>query len=319
MSPWWRHCFRTTLCLGVTMVTFTSVILATPATPPTPAPKAATSIPNIERDRRDLISMLQKKIPAIAPDEWSFGSSAFTPGLAVVALGGNNATNVNDILAIGKKAWERKFRNGNSLASCFPNGGQRVAANYPQVDLKSGTLATLEDAINACLVLHQEDPFRLDDSLTMGAVSAYLRSLSAGQKQNIRIVNPATVQHYESGRRWYARRIGEADLACASCHILQAGQTRIEAGQTVGLSAAVGQPLAWPRIESGGQVRLLHQQFQRCMERIGAAPFELGSLEYKQIEYFLSAVSNGLTIRGPIAAPAPTPAPTTMPWSTAHP
>jgi hypothetical protein len=55
------------------------------------------------------------------------------------------------------------------------------------------------------------------------------------------------------------------------------------------------------------------------MERIGAAPFELGSLEYKQIEYFLSAVSNGLTIRGPIAAPAPTPAPTTMPWSTAHP
>jgi sulfur-oxidizing protein SoxA len=273
--------------------------------PATTAPKSTVPVLNVERDRSYLLSILQKKIPAVAPDEWSFGSSAFTSGLAVVPLGGANATNVNDILAIGKKAWERKFRNGKSLASCFPNGGQRVAANYPQVDPKTAALSTLEDAINACLVLHSETPFKLDDALTMGAVSAYLRSLSAGQRQNTRVNSAAANDQYTSGRQWYARRIGEADLACASCHILQAGQTRAEAGKSVGLPAAVGQPLAWPRVEAGGRVRMLHQQFQRCMERVGAAPFELGSVEFKQIEYFLSAVSNGLTIRGPIAATGP--------------
>ncbi len=293
-------------------ITFAAASYVAAAAPSTnqPAKPVAPAL-NVERDRSYLVSVLQKKFPAIAPDDWSFGSTAFTPGLAVVPLGGANATNVNDILAIGKKAWDRKFRNGKSLASCFPNGGQRVAVNYPQVDAKTGVLTTLEDAINACLALHSEPPLKLGDSLTMGAISAYLRSLSAGQKQNVRVGNGAALDQYLAGRTWYARRIGEADLACASCHVLQAGQTRAESGKTVGLSAAVGQPLAWPRVEPGGQVKLLHQQFQRCMERVGAVPFELGSAEFKQIEYFLSAVSNGLTIRGPIAvaAPAPLPAP----------
>jgi sulfur-oxidizing protein SoxA len=266
------------------------------------APVAATAAVTPDRDRTTLISILQKKFPGVPPDDWSLGSATFTPGLSVIPLGGSNATNVNDILAIGRKAWERKFRDGKSLASCFPNGGQRAATNYPQVDGKSGVLTTLEDAINACLALHGEAPFALDSSLTMGAVSAYLRSLSIGQKLNVRIASPQATEHYLNGRRWFTRRIGEADLACASCHVLQAGQTREEAGKTVGLAAAVGLPLAWPRVEPGGGVRLLQQQFQRCMTRVGAAPFELGSDPFKQLEYFLGAVSNGLTVRGPIPA-----------------
>jgi sulfur-oxidizing protein SoxA len=264
------------------------------------SPPVAVAPISVDRDRAALVAILQKKFPGVPPDDWSLGSTTFTPGLAVIPLGGANATNVNDILAIGRKAWERKFRDGKSLASCFPNGGQRAATNYPQVDGKSGALSTLEDAINACLVLHGEAPFALDSSLTMGATSAYLRSLSIGQKLNVRVASPPATEHYLSGRRWFTRRIGEADLACASCHVLQAGQTREESGKQVGLAAAVGQPMAWPRIEPGGGVRLLQQQFQRCMDRVGAVPFELGSDPFKQIEYFLGAVSNGLTIRGPV-------------------
>ena len=239
------------------------------------------------------------------PDEWSHGGATFAPGVSVIPLGGNNATNVNDILAIGKKTWARKFRSGKSLSACFPNGGQRVAANYPQVEPKSGALVTLEDAVNACLVLHQEPPFRIDDDLIMGAVSAYLRSLSIGQKLNVRVVGPSALEHYVAGRRWFSRRIGERDLACASCHVLEAGRTQTDAGESgkqVGFSPAVGQVLAWPRIEPGGAIRSIQKQFQRCFERAGAAPFELGSVEYKQLEYFLSAVSNGLTIRPPMPA-----------------
>lgn len=258
-----------------------------------------------ERDRATLTAILRRKFPGVPPDEWSYGGATFAPGVSVIALGGNNATNVNDILAIGKKAWARPFRNGKSLAACFPNGGQRVAANYPQIDPKSGAMVTLEDAVNACRALHHEPPFRIDDDLTMGAVSAYLRSLSIGQRLNVRVAGPAALEHYAAGRHWFSRRIGERDLACASCHVLDAGRTQAEAGETgkqVGFSPAVGQVLAWPRIEPGGAIRSIHKQFQRCFERAGAAPFELGSVEYKQLEYFLSAVSNGLTIRPPMPA-----------------
>jgi len=272
---------------------------AAQTTSPRPAP-AVNAVATAERDRTSLIAALQKRFPGIPVDEWSHGGASFAPGISVTPLGGDNATNVNDILAIGKKAWERKFRNGKSLAACFPNGGQRVAATYPQVNAKTNAVVTLEMAINACLQLHGEPLFALDDSLSMGAVSGHLRSLSIGQKLNVRVSGAPALTQYAAGRSWFSRRIGDQDLACASCHVLQAGQVRVENGRSVGLSAAVGQVLAWPRVEPGGKVRMLHHQFQRCMDRTGAAPFELGSTEFGQLEYFLAAISSGLTLRAPI-------------------
>ncbi len=293
---------------------------AQPKRPATAASAPLPSAPTPEQDRTALTSALQKRFPALAIDDWSLGSAAFSPGVAVIPLGGANATNVNDILAIGKKAWERPFgrlgspanpggaanpASNKSLASCFPNGGRRVAANYPQWDPQLGRVVTLEDAINACRVLHGEVPYRLDDGLTMGAVSAYLRSLSVGQKLNVRVPPGPARAAYASGRGWFSKRMGEKDLACASCHVLQAGQFWDDPdapGGKRGLSPAVGQVLAWPRVEAGGRVRSLHQQFQRCMTRTGAEPFPAGSHVFAEIEYFLASASSGLTIRGAIPA-----------------
>lgn len=248
-------------------------------------------------------------------EEWSQGSASMSPGVAVTPLGGANATNVNDVLAIGKKRWEQPFLSmsgstsktsgSKSFSHCFANGGRRIATTYPQVDAKSGRITTLEMAINDCLALHQEptlDPAKPRDLLVLGSLSAYLRSLSVGQKLNVRVATPAAREQYQSGRTWFQRRLGEKNLACASCHVLDAGKTIDEAaGQQLVLMPAVGQVLAWPRVEAGGQIRLLHQQFQRCMKRTGAEPFDIGSTEYNQLEYFLSSVSNGLTLR--IAVP----------------
>ena len=277
--------------------------LAQRGSPVAPAASAAnvTATPMPERDRASLIAALRNRLPGVPPEEWSQGGASFAPGVAVIPLGGSNATNLNDILAIGKKSWDRKFRNGKSLAGCFANGGQRIAATYPQVDPKSGAIITIEEAINACLRLHDETPLPLSGSLTMGAVSAYMRSLSAGHKLNIRVNGVPAATQYAAGRQWFTKRIGDQDLACASCHVLQAGQTREENGRQVGFSPAVGQVLAWPRVEPGGKVRMLHQQFQLCMDRAGAAPFDIGGVEFAQLEYFLAAVSSGLTVRAPIA------------------
>jgi L-cysteine S-thiosulfotransferase len=299
---------RAWLAIGVTLLAGVAASHAGAQTKPqTPASprlaSAAPSVPTPEQDRAALTSTLQKRFPALAIDDWSLGSAAFSPGVAVIPLGGANATNVNDILAIGKKAWERPFANGKSLATCFPNGGRRVASNYPQWDPQQNRVVTLEDAINACRLLHGELPFRLDDGLTMGAVSAYLRSLAVGQKLNVRVPPGPARAAYASGREWFGKRLGEKDMACASCHVQQAGGFWDEADAASGkrgLSPAVGQVLAWPRVEAGGRVRSLHQQFQRCMTRTGAEPFASGSPMFAEIEYFLASASNGLTIRGAI-------------------
>ncbi len=252
--------------------------------------------PTPELDRRHLISLLQKRFPALPVEEWSQGSAAISPTLAVSPLGGANATNVNDVLAIGQKQWMRKFKNGKSFADCFPNQGKRAALTYPQFDETAGMVVTIEMALQRCLSNNNEPMLSADDVLLLGALPAYFRSLSVGQKLAVRVATPAARVRYQVGREWFSRRLGEKDLACASCHVLQAGQ--IVDG--VALSPAVGQVLAWPRVEPGGNVRRLHAQFQRCMTRVGAEPLAINAPQFNDLEYFLSAISNGLTLRPPI-------------------
>jgi L-cysteine S-thiosulfotransferase len=279
----------------VTLVIGVAPVLSSAQTNATPAATSGTSTnpPTPEQDRASIVSVVQKKFPGVPIEEWSLGGATFTPGTTVTPLGGSNATNTNDILAIGKRQWERKFANGKTFAACFPNGGKRIAATYPQVDAATREITTLEIAINNCLKLHNETPLTSKDALVMGALVAYLHSLSVGQKLTVRVTNPAARDRYDAGRRWFTKRIGERDMACASCHVLQAGQLV----DGVGVSPAVGQVLSWPRVEPGGKIRSLHQQFQRCMARVGAEPFAPGSDEFNNLQYFLATLSNGLPLR----------------------
>ena len=43
----------------------------------------------------------------------------------------------------------------------------------------------------------------------------------------------------------------------------------------------------------------LHGRFAGCVRDVRAKPFELQSLEYRNLEYFLSYMSNGLEFNGP--------------------
>ena len=75
----------------------------------------------------------------------------------------------------------RKFRNGRTLAACFPNGGRRIAATYPLYDARAearrdagdGDQPVPQDAQRAALR-------RRRIPATMGAVVAYVRSLANG-------------------------------------------------------------------------------------------------------------------------------------------
>jgi L-cysteine S-thiosulfotransferase len=252
-----------------------------------------------EQERADIISAIQKRLPGTRPEDWEAGGVAFESGVKTIALSSDNATNTADILAIGKKTWDRPFKNGKSFASCFPNGGKRIAATYPQFDTPSRMIVTLETALNRCLVLHGEAPINMSDVATMAPLLAYARSLSDGQKLNVRVASPPAKDRFDAGRRFFHQRIGQQNYACASCHVQYAGATYGNAG----LAPAVGQAVTWPRIQPGGALRTLHEQFQRCMQRSGAEPFAVGADEFNNLEYYLSYLSNGLPLR-PLATAA---------------
>ncbi len=258
-----------------------------------PAAALAQTGTTPEQQRQALIQALQKRLPGTNPGDWVLGADNPSAAVRAIPLNADNATNSADILAIGKKTWDRKFKNGKSLASCFPNAGKRVAATYPQFDARSREVVTAEMALNRCLVLHGEAEVVATDNAVMGPLMAYFKSLSDGQRLNVRVGVVQAREKFDSGRALFQRRIGQLDYACASCHVINAGGLFGEQG----LSAVVGQAVTWPRLLPGGQVRGLQMQFQRCMQRSGAEPFPLGSEELNNLEYYHAFVSNGLTTR----------------------
>jgi sulfur-oxidizing protein SoxA len=199
------------------------------------------------------------------------------------------------IVAAGQKLWTTKFAKGGSLAGCFPNGGRRVASNYPQYDARLKRVVTLEMAINQCRKSHGEALYEPTDPATMGAVLAYVRSLSNGLKVAVRVPTAAE-DRFESGRRMYFTRVGQRNFACASCHLQSAGRNF----DGVALSAAIGQATHWPEIRDGVPVTL-QARIRECMELMGAAPFPAGSDELNDVEYFLSYLSNGLPLKANVS------------------
>lgn len=239
------------------------------------------------------------------------GSAAYEPGVTAIPLSADNATNSADILAIGKKQWERRFKDGKTFSNCFPNGGKRIAASYPQFEPSAKQVVTMESALNRCLQLHGEIVIAPANAAEMGPLSAYARSLSENQPLNIRVLGQNARERFDSGRRIFNARRGQQNFACASCHVQYAGavygtSSGNGAGSASsgaasvgggGLAPAIGLAVSWPRLQPGGTTRSLQSQFQRCFQRSGAEPFMNGSDEFNNLEYYLTYLSNGLPLR----------------------
>ena len=259
---------------------------------------SGTAIAAADQVRAEVAARLKKDLPALTASEYALGSAAFDPELRSRLAENASPAVASGILEEGRKAWTRKLKNGRTLASCFPNGGRRIAGAYPQYDTRLKRVVTLETAINQCLKTNGEPLLDLDDARTMGAVTAYVRSLSENQKVAVR-VPAAAEERFDQGRRLYFSRMGQQNWACASCHVQGAGKRYAERP----LSPAIGQGANGIVIRDGQAVSL-HVRVRECLERMGVAPFAAGSEELNNLEYFLTYLSNGLAMNAAAWRPA---------------
>lgn len=241
-----------------------------------------------EQVRTEITARLQQQLPGLAAQDFAAGSAALDEELRAQVEQG--AAAAAPLVEAGRKLWTAKFHDGKSLAGCFPNAGRRIAGFYPQYDARVKRVVTLEMAINQCRKAHREALFDPADPQTMGLVTAYVRSLSNGQKVAVR-VPPAAQPRFEEGRRMYFTRMGQRNFACASCHLQGAGKRYEEKV----LSPAIGQATHWPEVRDGAPVTL-QARIRECLELMGAAPFAAGSDELNDLEYFLAYLSNGLAL-----------------------
>ena len=203
-------------------------------------------------------------------------------------------------LDLGKEMFAKPFKNGKSYADCFPNQGIGIRQNYPYFDEKEGKVVTLELALNRCREANGEAPFSYVKD-EMAALTAYMAFTSRGKPFDIKIPNdPRAFEAYQNGKRYFYTRRGQLNFSCASCHVQNPGE-RIRAEV---LAPALGILNAMPiyRSEWGG-MGTISRRFITCNSQTRGVPLDPQADEYRDLEYYLSYVSNGLPISGPGARP----------------
>jgi L-cysteine S-thiosulfotransferase len=200
----------------------------------------------------------------------------------------------------GKELFARPFTNGKRYADCFPNQGVGIRQNYPYFDTKAGEVVTLELALNDCRKANGEPAISyLGDD--MAALTAYMAFTSRGRPFDVKIPDdPRALDAYQNGKRYFYTRRGQLNFSCATCHVQYPGE-RLRAEV---LAPALGILNAMPIYRSEwGSMGTISRRFATCNSQARGVPLEPQSQEYRDLEYYLSYVSNGLPISGPGARP----------------
>jgi len=196
----------------------------------------------------------------------------------------------------GEELFNKPFKNGKTFASCFKNGGIGVKSSYPFFDKTSGKVRTIESDINDCLKKNGEKTLGWGKG-KLASISAYMAFTTRGQIIDIKVPrDQRAMDAYEDGKVFYYARRGQLNMSCAHCHIDNAGN-KIRADI---LSPSLGHTSHFPVYRSKwGGLGTLHRRFSGCNKQVRALPFKNQSDEYRNLEYFLTYMSNGIPWNGP--------------------
>lgn len=199
-------------------------------------------------------------------------------------------------IANGEQQWDTPFANGQTYQDCFPDG-PAIAGRYPYWDGERGMVMTLPLAINECRQANGEAPLKYKKG-PIAELLAYIAYESRGQITNVEIPadDPRALAAYEAGKSFYFARRGQLNFACYQCHAGNSGTTL----RTEILSPAIGHTTHWPVYRSKwGEMGTLHRRFSGCNKQVRAKPFPAQGEEYRNLEYFLTYMNNGLPLNGP--------------------
>jgi len=189
----------------------------------------------------------------------------------------------------------KKFANGNSFATCFPNPA--ITNLYPKFDDKTDRVVTLSGAIDNCLMKNSESPWKMT-GMKMAYLESYLASktTAAGKKFDIKIQSAAAAQAYRRGKIEFYSQRGYLDLSCATCHVLGAGKRTKADYHSPLLGMVAGFPvyrLKW------GHVGTLEKRLVGCNKNQGEVPHKPNSQWMGDLEYFMTYMSNGIKVNAP--------------------
>jgi sulfur-oxidizing protein SoxA len=260
----------------------------------------AADTPDPAADAKAFRDYFVKKFPSVKLDDFVNGPYSMNEDMRKQWEEKEQFPPYEFALEAGKEMFSTPFKNGKAYADCFTNGGVGIRQNYPMFDTREGKVITLELALNRCREANGEAPYSYVKD-EMASLTAYMAFTSRGKPFEIKIPDdPRALEAFQEGKRYFYTRRGQLNFSCATCHVQAPGE-RIRAEI---LAPALGILNAMPiyRSEWGG-MGTISRRFTTCNSQIRGVPLEPQSDEYRNLEYYLSYMSNGLPISGPGARP----------------
>ena len=263
-------------------------------------PASAADTPDPAADAKAFRDYFVKKFPKVKLEDFVNGPYSLNEDMRRQWEEKEQFPPYEFALEAGKEMFATPFRNGKTYADCFPNGGIGIRQNYPYFDEKEGKVVTLELALNRCREANGEAPYSYVKD-EMASLTAYMAFTSRGKPMDIKVPNdPRALAAYEDGKRYFYTRRGQLNFSCASCHVQSPGE-RIRA-ETLAPALGIMNALPIYRSEWSGMATT-SRRLVTCNSQTRAVPLDPQSDEYRDLEYFLSYMSNGLPISGPGARP----------------
>ncbi len=276
--------------MNKTAMTVTGVALACALA----VPLAIATTP--QEDQATFQGFFKQRFPQVPVDDFKNGAYALDPA------GRENWEAIEEFppyeaaIDNGKTLWETPFANGKTYKDCLPEG-PAVGNKFPHWSKERGMVITLPLVLNECREANGEKPYGYFLG-PMAELDAYIAFESRGQTIQVEIPadDPRALAAYEKGKEFYFARRGQFNFSCAHCHMGNSGTTL----RTEILSPGFGHTTHFPVYRSKwGEIATLHRRYKGCNEQVRAKAFAGQSEEYRNLEYFMKYMDNGLALNGP--------------------
>lgn len=203
------------------------------------------------------------------------------------------------ILAEGALSlWSKKGPMGKACADCHVGGPEKsmkgVATRYPKYVKAYQRVMSIEDF----LTVHAPETTGLQmlsqsaDNLNM---TMLVKMQANGMPVGVDISSREAKAAYERGRASFFKRVGQRNHSCADCHVKGAGQgaDKFLGGRLLG-DAEAGFTKHFPLWRtSQAAVWDMRRRMQWCMTPLGMNMLPADSVEYTELELYLTAFDNG--------------------------
>lgn len=201
----------------------------------------------------------------------------------------------------GAALWDRKPAGGGEACSGCHGAAEQsmkgVAARYPAFDKASRAPIDLQDRIRQCNARRPGAPPLDYESRELVSLSTYVGLQSRGLP-TAPDPDPRLAPFRARGEALFRTKIGQLDLACATCHEANAGK------RLAGALIPEGHPNGYPLYRLEWQdIGSLQRRLRNCMTGVRAEAYPFGAPEFVELELFLQSRAAPLAVETPAVRP----------------